>query len=133
MPSRATACGEFQTLVVCLFASLPPATMGIRPSFLTVRTSCIPGSEAIRSRAWYIGDVRQHEQRPSKRLIDGAFVLSGYVPRDRAAGGYLLALREGVLTASVVRSDNRDGERRARRDGAGRAGVEIRLRHSRRR
>jgi serine/threonine protein kinase len=47
----------------------------------------------------YIGDARQHEQRPSKRLIDGAFVLSGYVPRDRAAGGYLLALREGVLTA----------------------------------
>ena len=47
----------------------------------------------------YVGDLRHHEQRPSRRLIDGAFVLSGYAPRDRAKGGYLLALREGVLTA----------------------------------
>jgi dipeptidyl aminopeptidase/acylaminoacyl peptidase len=47
----------------------------------------------------YVGDVRQAEPRASKRLVDGAFVLSGYAPRDGEKGGYLLALREGVLTA----------------------------------
>jgi serine/threonine protein kinase/Tol biopolymer transport system component len=47
----------------------------------------------------YLGDLREHEERPSKRLIDGAFVLSSYVSRDGANGGYLLALREGVLTS----------------------------------
>jgi eukaryotic-like serine/threonine-protein kinase len=49
----------------------------------------------------YVGDLRQPEQRPSRRLIDGAFVVSGYAPRDRTKGGYLLALREGVLTAQA--------------------------------
>ena len=47
----------------------------------------------------YVGDMNHPEDRPPRRLIDGAFVLSAYAPRDRAKEGYLLALREGVLTA----------------------------------
>lgn len=47
----------------------------------------------------YVGDLRQHEERPSRRVADGAFVLSGYAPRDGSTVGDLLAVREGVLTA----------------------------------
>jgi Tol biopolymer transport system component len=47
----------------------------------------------------YVGDIRTHNQPPSTRLIDGAFVLSGYAPRNPTTQGYLLALRESVLTA----------------------------------
>ena len=47
----------------------------------------------------YVGDIRQTEPRPLRRLVDGAFVVSGYTPRAGGTDGYLLALREGVLTA----------------------------------
>ena len=49
----------------------------------------------------YLGDIRLHEPRPSRRLIDGAFVLGGYAPGVGAKNGHLLALREGVLTARL--------------------------------
>ena len=76
-------------------------------------TSCIPGSGVIRSRACTLATSPIHEQRPSKRLIDGAFVLSSYAPRAGAKEGHLLVLREGTLTARPFDPHNADIERRA--------------------
>jgi serine/threonine protein kinase len=47
----------------------------------------------------YVGAVRDLEQRPSRPLMEGAFVLSAYAPSRDASVGHLLALREGILTA----------------------------------
>jgi Tol biopolymer transport system component/predicted Ser/Thr protein kinase len=47
----------------------------------------------------YVADIRQDEPRPARRLVDGAFAVGGYAPRPGRTDGYLLALREGVLTA----------------------------------
>jgi eukaryotic-like serine/threonine-protein kinase len=49
----------------------------------------------------YVGDLRQNEPRPSRRLIDGGFVVGSYVPGARADQGYLLSLREGMLSARL--------------------------------
>jgi serine/threonine protein kinase len=49
----------------------------------------------------YVSEITHPEQRPTKRLVDGAFVLSTYAPLRGAEGGHLFVLREGTLTAQL--------------------------------